>query len=371
MIESAAFAHWGWVRDETQAPKGAAEHWGGAGDETLAVDPSRGEKADHVVGGVSNPHGLVYALAGDDRVTGGELTDLLYGGAGGDRLEGGAGGDWLFGGPGDDLLEGGAGDDVLIDPEGANSLTGGAGNDHLEGSGTLDGGEGEDVLTATGEGTTLTGGPGSDRFLPPLRGRITFADFTPGEDRLDLSLLQTPDRAPTLELRGADGETTLVWGDLAVTMPGVTGLTEADLGAAPFDVAVSFDVRAFWTPPAPEWDVVARVLRPGGTYVANVADGPPLRYARGQVATLRAVFGSVCLLAEPGTMRGRRFGNLVALASDGELPLAGLTRACARDPMPSRVVDGADLERFAGKAQPVTDDGAQPSPEPPAGVFGR
>jgi spermidine synthase len=116
---------------------------------------------------------------------------------------------------------------------------------------------------------------------------------------------------------------------------------------------------------------VARVLRPGGTYVANVADGPPLRYARGQVATLRAVFGSVCLLAEPGTMRGRRFGNLVAVASDGELPLAGLTRACARDPMPSRVVDGADLERFAGKTQPVTDDGAQPSPEPPAGVFGR
>ena len=42
-------------------------------------------------------------------------------------------------------------------------------------------------------------------------------------------LLQTPDRAPTLELRGADGETTLVWGDLAVTMPGVTGLTEADI----------------------------------------------------------------------------------------------------------------------------------------------
>ncbi|MGY1752962.1 spermidine synthase [Blastococcus sp. SYSU D01042] len=116
---------------------------------------------------------------------------------------------------------------------------------------------------------------------------------------------------------------------------------------------------------------VARVLRPGGTYVANVADGPPLRFARGQVATLRAVFGSVCLLAEPGTMRGRRFGNLVAVATAGELPLADLSRACARDPMPARVVDGADLERFAGRTAPVTDDGAQPSPEPPAGVFGR
>ena len=116
---------------------------------------------------------------------------------------------------------------------------------------------------------------------------------------------------------------------------------------------------------------VARVLRPGGTYAANVADGPPLRFARAQVATLRQVFAHVCLLAEPGTMRGRRFGNLVAVASDGELPLADLSRACARDPMPSRVVDGADLERFVGTALPVTDAEAQPSPEPPAGVFAR
>lgn len=42
------------------------------------------------------------------------------------------------------------------------------------------------------------------------------------------------------------------------------GLLEADLGFRPVDVVVSFDVRAFWTPPAPEWDAVARVLAPGG-----------------------------------------------------------------------------------------------------------
>src|SRR5919199_1095281 len=75
---------------------------------------------------------------------------------------------------------------------------------------------------------------------------------------------------------------------------------------------------------------VHRVLRPGGVYTANVADGPPLAFARGQVATLRAVFADVCLVAEPGTLRGRRFGNLVAVASDGELPVAALTRRCAR-----------------------------------------
>jgi spermidine synthase len=116
---------------------------------------------------------------------------------------------------------------------------------------------------------------------------------------------------------------------------------------------------------------VRRVLRPGGVLVANVADGPPLRFARAQVATLRAVFRNVCLLAEPGTLRGRRFGNLVAVASDADLPIPGLSRRCARDPMPSRVVDGDDLVRFAGRTQPVHDADAVDSPEPPAGVFSR
>ncbi|SEO65278.1 spermidine synthase [Trujillonella endophytica] len=114
---------------------------------------------------------------------------------------------------------------------------------------------------------------------------------------------------------------------------------------------------------------VRRVLRPGGVYAANVADGPPLRFARGQVATLRAVFDHVCLVAEPGTFRGRRFGNLVAVASDRPLPVAALTRRCAGDPMPARVVEGADLDRFTGDALPVTDAAAVPSPEPPPGVF--
>jgi spermidine synthase len=116
---------------------------------------------------------------------------------------------------------------------------------------------------------------------------------------------------------------------------------------------------------------VRRVLRPGGVCAANVADGPPLAFARSQVATLRAVFTDVALLAEPGTLRGRRFGNLVAVASDAALPVAALTRRGAGDPMPSRVVERADLDRFAGRARSVTDDAAQPSPEPPAGVFGR
>jgi spermidine synthase len=149
----------------------------------------------------------------------------------------------------------------------------------------------------------------------------------------------------------------------------------AALPAASADVVVT-DVFAGARTPAhlttEEFSAeVRRVLRPGGLYTANVADGPPLRFARGQVATLRAVFRHVCVLAEPGTLRGRRFGNLVAVASDAELPLATLTRRCAADPMPARVVDGDDLIRFAGSAPPVRDADAVPSPEPPEGVFSR
>ena len=115
---------------------------------------------------------------------------------------------------------------------------------------------------------------------------------------------------------------------------------------------------------------IARVLRPGGVTAWNVSDGPPLRFLRAEAATLRAVFANLALLAEPGTLRGRRFGNTVAVASDAELPLAGLTRRCAGDPMPSRVVSDEELDRFVGQAAPVIDAAAQPSPQPPAGIFG-
>ncbi len=114
---------------------------------------------------------------------------------------------------------------------------------------------------------------------------------------------------------------------------------------------------------------VARVLRPGGVTAWNVSDGPPLRFVRAEAATLRTVFRHVALLAEPGTLRGRRFGNTVAVASAAELPVVGLTRRCASDPMPSRVVSDEELVRFVGQAAPVTDAHAQPSPRPPAGVF--
>jgi spermidine synthase len=98
-----------------------------------------------------------------------------------------------------------------------------------------------------------------------------------------------------------------------------------------------------------------RALRDGGLCAINVADGPPLRHARAQVATVGSAFPETVLIAEPAVLRGRRTGNLVLLASTAVLPLEDLTRRVAADPFPARVVAGADLSRFAAGAAAVTD----------------
>ncbi|WP_346777010.1 fused MFS/spermidine synthase [Streptomyces sp. HNM0575] len=142
---------------------------------------------------------------------------------------------------------------------------------------------------------------------------------------------------------------------------------------------------------------VRRVLRTGGIYAANIADGPgsgrgagvgdgsgdagdgadpdhrgrrrPLDHLRSQVATVREVFGTAALTADPAVLRGRRFGNAVLAATDGELPVAELSRRSAGDPHPGRVESGDSLAAFTGGAPPVTDATARPSPMPPDDAF--
>lgn len=114
---------------------------------------------------------------------------------------------------------------------------------------------------------------------------------------------------------------------------------------------------------------VRRVLKPGGSYVANLADGPPLAHLRGQIATAAAVFPELALAADPTVFRGRRFGNAVLLASDVTPKVAELTRRVATDPHPGRVEHGRALADFTGGAAAVHDADARPSPAPPATAF--
>jgi hypothetical protein len=113
-----------------------------------------------------------------------------------------------------------------------------------------------------------------------------------------------------------------------------------------------------------------RVLRDDGVYLANLADAAPFAFLRTQLAAFAALFGELALVAEPGVLRGRRFGNAVLVAAHRPLDTAALARLTAADAFPARVAHGPALRDFIGDARPVRDEDAVPSPEPPAGAFG-
>ncbi|MGQ0841343.1 spermidine synthase [Actinokineospora sp.] len=114
---------------------------------------------------------------------------------------------------------------------------------------------------------------------------------------------------------------------------------------------------------------VARVLRPWGTYLVNVSDGRGLHFARRVLATLSAVFPHVLLLAEPGVLRGRRFGNLVFAASAVELPVEAVRGRAAGAVFPARCVTSAALSDLRGNVEPLTDAAPMAAPTPPADPF--
>lgn len=113
----------------------------------------------------------------------------------------------------------------------------------------------------------------------------------------------------------------------------------------------------------------ANALSPGGLYLVNCADRPPLAHVRRELATLALAFGPgaaaeqrLALIAEPGILKGRRYGNLVLAATcpspagqEADIPdLAGpaLARRLRALPVPAQILTGEDLARFIGTAKP-------------------
>ena len=153
---------------------------GGAGNDWLYG----GNGDDRLFGGVGDD--ALFGDAGNDKLNGGDGEDQLQGSDGDDRLEGGAGNDWLHGGAGNDRLEGGGGDDELRGGSGDDVMEGGSGNDRLHG------GDGDDVLNGGASNDWLRGGNGEDTFIfSGAFGNDKIADFTAGEDEIDLRSLET------------------------------------------------------------------------------------------------------------------------------------------------------------------------------------
>jgi len=102
---------------------------------------------------------------------------------------------------------------------------------------------------------------------------------------------------------------------------------------------------------------VRRVLVPGGLYLVNVIDYPPMRFARAEVATIADVFPHVGMLARPPVLSGAEGGNLVIVASDRPLATEDIEEQLARRaPELDLLAEPGLVADFFGDARVLTDD---------------
>lgn len=113
---------------------------------------------------------------------------------------------------------------------------------------------------------------------------------------------------------------------------------------------------------------LARVVNDTGIVLLNLADKAPFPYVRRAVKGVCDAFAQVMISAEPATLKGRRFGNVLVAASQTPLPFDALARRAASSPFPYRVLPYSDVVTTFAAKRPFTDDDSQMSPPPPGGA---
>lgn len=98
------------------------------------------------------------------------------------------------------------------------------------------------------------------------------------------------------------------------------------------------------------------ILRPGGIYVVNLIDYPPLRFTQAEAATLKRVFGHVALMAPPDAIRGEALSNFVLAASSEPFDTGAIAGLIAARTGVEEVVVGPDLDVFTDGAGVLTDN---------------
>lgn len=143
------------------------------------------------------------------------------------------------------------------------------------------------------------------------------------------------------------------------------------LAAMPDDYADAIIIDAFAGAVVPAELVTAeffgdvdRVLRDAGVMVMNLGDRSPFDWGKRCLAAITTWFGQVAVTAEIPVWKGRRYGNLVVLASRRPLPIAQLERDLTRADFPYRLVTAGPLAAWIEAAAPFTDADTRPSPDP-------
>lgn len=106
---------------------------------------------------------------------------------------------------------------------------------------------------------------------------------------------------------------------------------------------------------------VARVLRADGLVLLNLSDRAPFTWTRRVVAALRDHLPHLMASAEPATLRARRAGNLLLVATRGVLDERALRERAVRSPAPYRVLGPAQVSDTLGGGSPFTDADTEPS----------
>ena len=156
--------------------------------------------------------------------------------------------------------------------------------------------------------------------------------------------------------------------DRSTAASGLTGLADASADVLALDAFLGGRVPAELTTVEFFADV-ARVLRPSGVLLVNVADGPPGTFLRRLLASVTAELPNAVAIADPAVLKLRRYGNVVLAASRAPLPMADITAASVRAMFPRRVLAGARLLSFVGGAAPLTDADPMRSPQPPEDIW--
>ncbi|XVX19820.1 spermidine synthase [Actinomycetota bacterium] len=149
-------------------------------------------------------------------------------------------------------------------------------------------------------------------------------------------------------------------------LAGVRALADESADAVVLDAYAEGRVPAELVSPAFLTDV-ARVLRPDGLALLNLADESGLRWVSRVAATAASTdcFTAYALLGTHDVLKGRRFGNTVLVASRGPLDVDELRRRAARSPFPTGVRTDAEVRRMARSTTAFRDDDVASSPEPP------
>jgi spermidine synthase len=159
-------------------------------------------------------------------------------------------------------------------------------------------------------------------------------------------------RRSGIKVRPVDGRTGLEtfpdgWADLVV-------VDAFAAGRVPGELVTSECAAAY-----------ARVLSGDGWLLLNLTDAAPFAWTRRVVAAVRTALPAQMVSAEPATLRARRAGNLLLVASRAAVPASALRAGARSGSSPYRVVDGPGVSDAFGGGLPFLDVDTAPSPAAP------